>query len=251
MKIRLMRCATVVLIGLFAFISACTPNNVQNDPTIGKILDSAGLYGSFALLDNGTEQFTIHNLAAYKDSAVAPLNTFFLIPTLLGVERGMISQDTQTWKNLDSTVVYQQLIQEIGRTAILKVIDSLRYGKGIVSADMTQFWSDNSLKITPDEQLGLIKRLYFNQLYFQKRSQDIVKKMILKEDNASYKLSYISTTSSNANRQSWVLGYIEENKHVYFFVLSTKSLKSEDLPHKNIEVLKQILLQQGFLKGRR
>ena len=96
-----MRCATVVLIGLFAFISACTPNNVQNDASIGKILDSAGMYGSFALLDNGTEQFVIHNLAAYKDSAVAPLNTFFLIPTLLGVERGMISQDTQTWKNLD------------------------------------------------------------------------------------------------------------------------------------------------------
>lgn len=246
-----MRFKAVICIGFFAFVVGCTPNNVQNDPTIGKILDSAGLYGSFALLDNGTEQFTIHNLAAYKDSAVAPFNTFFLIPTLLGVERGMMNQDTQTWKNLDSTVVYQQLIQEIGRTAILKVIDSLRYGKGIVSADMTQFWSDNSLKITPDEQLGLIKRLYFNQLYFQKRSQDIVKKMILKEDNASYKLSYISTTSSNANRQSWVLGYIEENKHVYFFVLSTKSLKSEDLPHKNIEVLKQILLQQGFLKGRR
>ena len=74
-----MRCATVVLIGLFAFISACTPNNVQNDASIGKILDSAGMYGSFALLDNGTEQFVIHNLAAYKDSAVAPLNTFFLI----------------------------------------------------------------------------------------------------------------------------------------------------------------------------
>jgi hypothetical protein len=34
-------------------------------------------------------------------------------------------------------------------------------------------------------------------------------------------------------------------------VLSTKSLKAEDLPNKNIEVLKQILLQQGFLKGRR
>jgi hypothetical protein len=100
-------------------------------------------------------------------------------------------------------------------------------------------------------ELGLIKRLYFNQLYFQKRSQDIVKKMILKEDNASYKLSYISTTSSNADHQSWVLGYIEENKHVYFFVLSTKSINAEDFPNKNIEVLKQILLQQGFLKGRR
>jgi beta-lactamase class D len=48
-----------------------------------------------------------------------------------------------------------------------------------------------------------------------------------------------------------VLGYIEENKHVYFFVLSTKSLKADDLSNKNIAVLKQILLQQGFLKGRK
>jgi beta-lactamase class D len=107
------------------------------------------------------------------------------------------------------------------------------------------------LKITPDEQLGLIKKLYFDQLYFQKRSQDLVKKMILKEDNASYKLSYIAGSSLDSNNQSWVLGYVEENKHVYFFVLSTKSLKADDLSNKNIAVLKQILLQQGFLKGRR
>jgi len=243
--------AVVVLISFLALVSACTPNNVQNDPSIGKILDSAGMYGSFALLDNGTEQFTIHNLSGYKDSAVAPLNTFYLVPALLAVERGFIHQDSLSWINFDSTVAYQNMIQQIGRPTILKVIDSLHYGKGIVSADMAKFWSDNSLKITPDEQLGLIKKLYFDQLYFQKRSQDLVKKMILKEDNASYKLSYIAGSSLDSNNQSWVLGYVEENKHVYFFVLSTKSLKADDLSNKNIAVLKQILLQQGFLKGRR
>ncbi len=247
-----MRCkAVVVLISFLALVSACTPNNVQNDPTIGKILDSAGMYGSFALLDNGTEQFIIHNLSAYKDSAVAPLNTFYLVPALLAVERGMIAQDSNTWPSFDATAAFQQLIVQIGRPLMLKSIDSLHYGKGIVSADMNQFWSDNSLKITPDEQLGFIKKLYFNQLYFQKRSQELVKKMILKEDNASYQLSYIVSSSTPLNNQSWVLGFIEENKHVYFFVLSTKSLKSEDLSNKNVQVLKQILLAQGFFKGRR
>jgi len=49
------------------------------------------------------------------------------------------------------------------------------------------------------------------------------------------------------------VGYlvVEENKHVYFFVLSTQSLNTEDLTNKNINVLKAILLQQGFLKGKR
>lgn len=251
MKIYLMRCTSLVLFGFLALVSACTPNNVQNDASIGKILDSAGMYGSFALLDNGTEQFTIHNLSAYKDSAVAPLNSFFIIPALIAADKGLIGQDTATWVRFDSTWAYQKIIQQIGRPAILQVIDSLHYGKGIVSADMTRFWLDNSLKITPDEQMGLMKRLYFDQLFFQKRSQEIVKKMLLKEDNASYKLSYISSSAVDSGNQSWVVGYVEENKHVYFFVLSTKSLKAEDLTSKNIEVLKQILLQQGFLKGRR
>lgn len=243
-----MNLKAVVFIGFIAFVSACTPNNVQTDAAIGKFLDSAGMYGSFALMDNGTEQFTIHNLAAYKDSAVAPLNSFFLVPALIAVEKGMITNNTSTWLNFDSTAAYQNLVAQLGRPTLLKAIDSLHYGKGIVSADMSQFWSDNSLKITPDEQLGLIKKLYFNQLYFQKRSQEIVRKMLLKEDNASYKLSYIASSSNN---QHWMIGYVEENKHVYFFVLSTKSIATESTMNKNIELLKSILLQQGFLKGKR
>jgi beta-lactamase class D len=166
-------------------------------------------------------------------------------------EKGIFNQNKSTLINLDSSSGYQNLIQQLGRPAILKAIDSLHYGKGVVSADMNKFWSDNSLRITPDEQLGFIKKLYFNQLYFQKRAQEIVKTMILKEDNASYKLSYIASSDTNVSNQSWVLGYIEENKHVYFFVLSTKSLKPDNLSNKNIDILKKILLEQGFLKGKR
>ena len=41
------------------------------------------------------------------------------------------------------------------------------------------FWLNNHLKITPDEQLGLVKRLYFNQLPFYNRTQEIVRKVML------------------------------------------------------------------------
>ena len=233
-------------------VYACNPNNVKNDTAIAQLMDSAGMLGSFALLENGTEQFTIHNLSNYKDSAAAPLNTFFIIPVLIGLDKGIINHHDTTLNLNDSAELYKAIIAKIGRQQILKVLDSLHYGKGIASADSTHFWEDGSLVITPDEQLGLIKRIYFKELFFQKKSQEKIKKMILMEDNSNYRLSYITGVDTTANKnEAWVLGYVEENQHPYFFVLNTNANKSTNLTDNNINLLKKILLQQGFLKGTR
>ena len=47
------------------------------------------------------------------------------------------------------------------------------------------------------------------------------------------------------------LAKIEENQHPYFFVLNTNANNSANLTDNNINLLKKILLQQGFLKGTR
>jgi beta-lactamase class D len=204
------------------------------------------------LLENGTEQFTIHNLSNYKDSAAAPLNTFFIIPVLIGLDKGIVNHHDTLLNLNDSAELYKAIIAKIGRQQILKVLDSLHYGKGIASADSTHFWEDGSLVITPDEQLGLIKRIYFKELFFQKKSQEKIKKMILMEDNSNYRLSYITGIDTTSGKNTaWVLGYVEENQHPYFFVLNTKANTSTNLTDNNINLLKKILLQQGFLKGTR
>ncbi len=233
-------------------VYACNPNNVKNDTAIAQLMDSAGMQGNFALLENGTEQFTIHNLSNYKDSAAAPLNTFFIIPVLIGLDKGIVNHHDTLLNLNDSAELYKAIIAKIGRQQILKVLDSLHYGKGIASADSTHFWEDGSLVITPDEQLGLIKRIYFKELFFQKKSQEKIKKMILMEDNSNYRLSYITGIDTTSGKNTaWVLGYVEENQHPYFFVLNTKANTSTNLTDNNINLLKKILLQQGFLKGTR
>lgn len=233
-------------------VYACNPNNVKNDTAIAQLMDSAGMQGNFALLENGTEQFTIHNLSNYKDSAAAPLNTFFIIPVLIGLDKGIVNHHDTLLNLNDSAELYKAVIAKIGRQQILKVLDSLHYGKGIASADSTHFWEDGSLVITPDEQLGLIKRIYFKELFFQKKSQEKIKKMILMEDNSNYRLSYITGIDTTSGKNTaWVLGYVEENQHPYFFVLNTKANTSTNLTDNNINLLKKILLQQGFLKGTR
>ena len=239
------RIGIVLLVSLSFF--ACTPNNVKSDTGIVKILDSAKVKGCFALMENGTAQFIISDLAMYKDSTYAPLHTFFAVPTLIGLDRGYINHNASTWVSTDSVGYYQSVIEKIGRADVLKTIDSLHYGKGIVSNDLSNFWKDQSLRITADEQLGFIKKLYFNQLPFQKRSQDIYKKMILKEDNASYKLSYINGTETGETPAQWLVGYVEENKHPYFFVMHINNGNSSE----GLAIVKSILLEQGFLKGLR
>ncbi len=239
----------LVAILLLATLFACSPNNVTIDNSIVKIMDSAGVVGSFALLENGSGKFTIANLSHYKDTASSPLSTFFIIPTLIALDKGIINHHQATWVSMDSTAYYQNILNQIGRQEILKSIDSLHYGKGVVSANLDQFWKDNSLQITADEQLGLIKKAFFKDLPYQKRSQDIFNKMLLKEENSNYKLSYITATDS-ATHNAWVIGYEEENTHIYFFVLHTTA-KTAVANNDPVSLAKRILLQQGFLKGLR
>jgi beta-lactamase class D len=239
--------SVLILIAFGAF--ACTPNNVKINDAIGKQIDSAGMKGSFALMENSTEAFTIYNLSAYKDSGYAPLNTFFALPILIGFDKGQLNADSNTWVSLDSSAYYQQLVKQIGRNEILQEIDSIHYGKGIVSANMDSFWRDESLLITADEQLGFMKQLYFKGLPFQKRSQELFSKMILKEANSNYKLSYLVATDNALGNQAWVVGYIEENLHPYFFVLHTSATDGNDLKNRNINLLKSILMKEGFFKG--
>ena len=101
---------------LFPFLMAlalffgCSPNNVKLEASITKLLDSAGVEGSFALLENGSGQFTIANLSRYKDSAYSPLNTFFIIPSLIALDKGVINQNQNTWVSTDSSAFYQNLM---------------------------------------------------------------------------------------------------------------------------------------------
>ncbi len=228
---------------------ACSPNNVTIDSSIVKIMDSAQVMGSFALLENGSGKFTIANLSHYKDSASSPLSSFFILPTLMALDKGIIQHDPKSWVSLDSISYYQSILSQLGRQELLKNIDSIHYGKGVVSASLNEFWKDGSLNITADEQLGLIKRVYFKELPFQKRSQEIFKKMILKQENSNFKLSYIKATDTT-HQHSWILGYEEENTHIYFFVLHITG-KTGGTQINPEAVLNKILLQQGFLQGLR
>jgi len=131
-------------------------------------------------------------------------------------------------------------------------LDSLKYGTQKITSAVDSFWLDNSLKIKPDEELGLVKQLYFAQLPFFKSYQEMVKRAMLFENNANYRLAYKTGwgTLENGHAIGWVTGWVEENNHPYFFILNIESAdKNFDMVKVRMKMLKDILKYLGFFKG--
>jgi beta-lactamase class D len=78
--------------------------------------------------------------------------------------------------------------------------------------------------------------------------------MLLTENNANYQLAYKTALGlkEDGHTIGWVLGWIEENKHPYFFVLNLESPGSNpDIRGSGMNILKGILKQMEFFQGKK
>ncbi|HNR18130.1 MAG TPA: penicillin-binding transpeptidase domain-containing protein [Chitinophagaceae bacterium] len=265
---------------LIAFLQSCSPNNVKQDKSLKKYFDDNKVEGCFALMDNASGKFTVHNLSRFRDSSYLPASTFKIVNSLIGLQTGKISSDSMIIKwdgverrvadwnkdlnmyeafRVSSVYYYQEVARRIGKDTMQLWLDSLKYGaktdteKVVIKTAVDSFWLNNSLKITPDQQLGLVKRLYFDQLPFFKTYQEIVKRAMLFESNTNYRLGYKTGWgfTEKGHAIGWIVGWIEENNHPYFFVLNIESPdKDYDMQTVRIKMLKDILKQLGFLEGK-
>ncbi len=216
--------------GLLIFgVTSCSLNNAKEDKTLGRYFNEKNVTGTFGMFNNGTGEFTVYNMKGFSDSVARPYHTMDIIYALVGIETGSIRDSAE-----------------------LIALDTLH---NRVQEDTLKFWLDtlgyNPLKITADEQLGLVKRLYFGQLPFQPRSQRIVKNSLKKEDNSNYTLSYVTGQGINEHNSNinWLAGWIEENRHPYFFALQLQGPGADDF--SALAILKDILRQYDFMEGKR
>lgn len=265
---------------LSVLLNACSPNNVTEDKSLKKYFDENKVEGTFAIFDNSQGNFVVYNLSRYKDSAYQPASTFKIVNSLIGIHTGRIVNekmvipwdkkvrifpggDTAKDWNKDLTMeeafkvssfpYYQEVARRIGKDTMQQWLDSLSYGTKKITTHIDSFWVDNSLKIKPDEQLGLVKKLYFEQLPFSKNTQNIVKKVMIQENNANYILAYKTGWGFKEDGKSlgWMVGWIEENKHPHFFVLNVEGAHDINMKTARKNIVMGILKQLGYLEGKR
>ncbi len=266
-------CLIILIVGA---LTACSPNNVTIDNSFKKFFDDNNVEGTFGLYNNGAGQFTIYNLTRFRDSAYLPASTFKIVNSLIGLESGKIMDQKMVIKwdgvrrtisewNQDLTMeqafklsavpFFQEVARRIGKDTMQLWLDSIGYGSRYEKAkihEIDSFWLDNSVEITADEQLGLVKKLYFDQLPFQKRSMRIVKEIMEMEKNSNYTLAYKTGWGFRENGKAlgWLIGWVVENQHPYFFALNVEGAPDTDMAAVRINILKGILKQMGFLQGK-
>lgn len=266
--------ALLIIISFCSLIFSCTVNKAKTDNSLKKYFDENKVDGCFTMLDNATGEIRVYNMEL-DTMRFSPASTFKIVNSLIGLQTGRISNDTmlikwdgvkrwnEQWNKdmgmseafkVSNVPYYQEVARRIGKDTMKLWIDSVGYGNKNTTGLIDTFWLDNTLKISPDEQLGLVKRLYFNQLPFRKSVQQMVQTVMLQEDNTAYKLSYKTGRGydEKGNGIGWVVGWIEENMHVYFFVTFVKAPDAvTDITTVRMNITKSILQDLGFMKGKK
>lgn len=275
-----MKLRSLFFLALSGFLYSCSPNNVDEDQSLEKYFTENKVIGCFGLYNNSTNQFTLYNQKRFADTSFLPASTFKIVNSLIGLQTGVITNDSMIikWDSIKRNVeawnkdlsmyeafrvsavpYYQEVARRIGKERMEEWLDTVNYGAGPkdtvfrIKTAIDTFWLDNTLKITADEQLWLMKLLYFNQLPFFKPYQETVKKAMLFENETTHRLSYKTGWGKNekGNHLAWIEGWIEENNHPYFFVLNFESADpNADIPAVRMKILKGILTQLGFFKGK-
>lgn len=198
-----------------------------------------GYKGSFVLYDSTENTWRIYD----KDNAVtriSPASTFKIYSALYGLESGTITpeQSLIRWNgqnyvynlwNADQTLesamqnsvtwYFQALDQRASLSDIEKYVQEIGYGNQIVEGDIASYWLNSSLKISPVEQVQLLKKLYNNEFEFAPENIKAVKNAISLYTTDEGTLSGKTGTEevNGQNTSGWFIGYIEKNGHTYFF----------------------------------
>ena len=251
------------LLLLIAFFS-CTSKKTDADkkeikvvvqeivvPEFQTIIDSADLNGAILIYDFNANKYYSNNFEWAKKGDL-PASTFKITNSIIAIETGVIENDSTLlkWKgekrrlpiweqdlvfkdafHFSCVPCYKEIARKIGAKKMNEYLDKLEYGNMKVDAtNIDVFWLEGESKITQFQQIDFLKRLYQSELEISERTELIMKRMMLMEDNGDYKLSGKTGWSiRNGINNGWFVGYIERQNETYFFATNIEPKEQFDM----------------------
>lgn len=246
--------------------------NIEVKPELNKHFEKHGYKGAFILYDLNEKKYTSYNPERCEMS-FSPASTFKIFNSLVALETGVVTdssfvirwdsiqrfyppwnqdQSLQSAFKYSAVWYYQEVARRIGQERMKKYIEQEGFGNMDISGDIDVFWLESSLKISPEQQMDFLIKLYNNKLRsFSQRSQKIVKDIMLDPDTSAYKLrSKTGSAGTDTNYQGWYVGWIEKADNVYFFVTHFEAPSADFQLHgkRRKEITMDILRELGVLE---
>lgn len=216
------------------------------------------------ILDSNNNQIFQHN-PQRNTTAFLPASTFKILNSLIALETGVISDEIAvlTWDGIPRQVpawnrdlnmreaiklsaiwFYQVLARKVGHDRMQQWVTQVGYGNQQIgdSNDIDKFWLQGDLRITPQEQIQFLRRLYENDLPFSERSISIVKDIMIMEQTPDYtitgKTGWVGFADDVTPKIGWNIGYLEKEGNVYFFATNI-DIQNENDPAARIELTRR------------
>ncbi len=226
-----------------------------------------GYEGTFVLYDLQTDQYSIYN-ENKSTLRVSPDSTYKIYSALFALESDVITNESSTMKwngkqypydswNMDQNLstalensvnwYFQGLDRKVGKDKIQDYLSQINYGNSDLSGGLSQYWLESSLKISPLEQVQLLKSFYTNDLGFKDKNVQMVKDSIkLEEKDDAVLFGKTGTGIVNGkNINGWFIGFVETNQTTYFFATNIES-ENNSYGSKAAKITKSILRDKGI-----
>lgn len=198
-----------------------------------------GYKGSFVLYDSNADDWNIYDMEQ-ATTRVSPNSTYKIYDSLFALEEGIITPEDsfiawnktkypfEAW-NTDQTLpsamtssvnwYFQTLDEQLGKSGLQSYIQKIGYGNKNISGELSSYWLESTLKISPVEQVELLTAMYHNRFGFAPENIQTVKNSI-RLSAAPSETIYGKSGTGRVNGQDingWFIGYVEKSDNVYYF----------------------------------
>ncbi|MBK7632657.1 MAG: class D beta-lactamase [Ignavibacteriales bacterium] len=248
--------------------SSIFSQKIEERKDFKKYFDEYGHDGCFVLYDLKKNTFLKYNPTRCGERFI-PASTFKIFNSLVGLETGAVKDQFEVFKwdsvkrfydmwNQDIDMVnafkysavwfYQELARKIGEEKMQHYISLNHYGNENISGGIDRFWLDGGLRISADEQIEMLKKLYHNKLKFSQRTMDIVKDIMFYDKTDDYIIRAKTGWAIRVEDQiGWFVGYVEKGSDVFFFAINVESKKPEEGFTSRKEITFKILKELKIL----
>ena len=257
-----MKATTFILLLLLCFsckdrgqIAQTGAENINNNrivkPEFQSIIDSSDVKGSILIYDLNKDIYYSNDFE-WSNKGNLPASTFKIVNSIIGLETGVIENDSvifkwdgekkwlKTWEQdlilrdaFQSSCVhcYQEVAKKVGSKRMNDYVSKLNYGNlKIDSTNIDKFWLEGESRISQMQQIDFLKRLYNFELPISKRTESIMRDIMLIEVTDQYKLSGKSGLSNNNGKYNgWFVGFVEFKNNTYLFATNLEPKKELDI----------------------
>jgi beta-lactamase class D len=246
----------------FLFLPAFAAAQKADFTFMSDFLRENGLAGT-VIVENLSGSLRYVHGESTSDLGYLPASTFKIANTLIALEEGAVKDADEfiAWDgkdkglsdwNHDQSILtalpsscvwfYQELARRVGNTAYLRWLKTIGYGNGKTGPILDSFWLDGDLRISPNQEIAFLKKVYREDFPFKKSSYAVVKEALIVKRTASYVLRAKTGWTQRVRPQiGWYVGWLEAKGCVWFFAVRLDLHSDSDAPFREKAALKALL----------